>query len=193
MSRLSIPYAVADISALSRSLRGELERLGRIPSHLELLNMLARSAGHANYQHLRAGAQPAPSPIPPRKAAPEPDLRLVERAANHFGPDGQLLRWPARDKQVQLCLWVLWSRIPAGHAFSEAEIGGLLNDWHSFGDHALLRRALFDARLVDRTVDGREYRRIEQPPPPELRPLLALIAARLPAQRGEPHRAKAPT
>jgi hypothetical protein len=176
MSRTPIPFAAADMSALSRALRSELLRLGRVPSHLELLNMLARSSGHANYQHLRAGAEPRERPVAARSSAPEPDLLLVEKAANHFGPDGRLLRWPARDKQVQLCLWVLWSRIPAGRTCTEAEIGRLLNRWHSFGDHALLRRALFDARLVDRTVDGREYRRIEQTPPPELRPLLGRIA-----------------
>jgi hypothetical protein len=37
---------------------------------------------------------------------------------------------------------------------------------------------MFGWKLIDRTQDGREYRRIEQPPPPELSPLLARFSAR---------------
>jgi hypothetical protein len=51
-----------------------------------------------------------------------------------------------------------------------------LNRWHVFGDPAVLRRALFEASLVDRTLDGRQYRRIEQKPPVELGPLLARVS-----------------
>ena len=40
---------------------------------------------------------------------------------------------------------------------------------------AMLRRDLFDSRLVQRTRDGREYRRIEQKPPAELKLLLSRI------------------
>lgn len=178
MPRLSIPYAVADLSALSSTLRAELERLGRMPGHLELLNMLARAGGFANYQHLRAQAQAAARLTATPAIATPPDLALVEKVSRHFDAEGLLLRWPARIKQVNLCLWVLWSRLPAGAVFSDAEISDLLRDWHSFGDHAVLRRALVDARLVDRTVDGREYQRIEQPPPPELSALLAHLKAR---------------
>ena len=39
----------------------------------------------------------------------------------------------------------------------------------------LLRRALYDFKLVDRTVDGREYRRIDQTPPRELAALPELL------------------
>jgi hypothetical protein len=42
-----------------------------------------------------------------------------------------------------------------------------------------LRRALIGWRLVQRNQDGTDYRRIEQKPPAELRPLLA----RLPNQQ----------
>ena len=169
MPRSPLPYAVNDVSALARSLRAGLDKLGRVPSHVELLNLLARGAGYGNYQHFRAG-QPAPAAAD--SATPAPDLPRVERAARHFDAEGRLIRWPARANLQELCLWVLWSRIPAETVFDEREISDLLSLWNGFDDHALLRRALFDLRLVDRTIDGREYRRIEQPPPPELQPLL---------------------
>jgi hypothetical protein len=167
MPRSQLAYQVADVSAAARSLHQQLRKLERLPSHLELLNMLARAAGYRNFQHFRGGAMPGELPASP-PAAPTIDQARVDRVANHFDAAGRLLRWPARDAHARLCLWVLWSRIPAAATFSEREISELVEDWHTFGDHALLRRALVDYGLVSRTVDGRQYLRIEQPPPPEL-------------------------
>ncbi|QRK07511.1 DUF2087 domain-containing protein [Archangium violaceum] len=178
MSRLSLPYAVADISALARSLRDQLGKLGHMPGHVELLNMLARSAGYANYQHLRAQLEAQSRLAAPRAPTPAPDHERIEKVARHFDDSGRLLRWPARANQQELCLWVLWSRIPSGKVFTEQQINELLKHWHLFGDHALLRRSLFDFRLVARTTDGRQYRRIEQKPPAELSPLIEHLNAR---------------
>ena len=88
-----------------------------------------------------------------------------------------LLRWPSRESTAELCLWVLWSRIPPDEIFNERQISQLLDGWHVFGDPALLRRALYDFNFVDRTVDGREYRRLDRMPPAELAALIELIAA----------------
>jgi hypothetical protein len=66
-----------------------------------------------------------------------------------------------------LCLWVLWSRIPARRSMTEREINALLDGQHRFGDCALLRRELADRGLVTRTADGRQYTRIERQPPEE--------------------------
>jgi hypothetical protein len=60
----------------------------------------------------------------------------------------------------------------------ERGISAWLNERHTFGDAALLRRTMVTMGLVTRTQDGREYRRVEQKPPPELSPLLARIDAR---------------
>jgi hypothetical protein len=57
MPRLQLAYEVADISALARSLRDGLGKLERMPGHVELLNLLARSAGFRNFQHFRADAE----------------------------------------------------------------------------------------------------------------------------------------
>jgi hypothetical protein len=175
--RHAIPFMVADIAVLSRRLEAELKELGRPPRHLELLNMLARGAGYGNFQHFRAEAETAGKLALPVLAAP-PDLKRVTRAANYFDMAGRLLQWPSKASLAKLCLWVLWSRVPRGKVFTEQRFSDLLNGWHTFGDHATLRRAMFGWKLIDRTIDGREYRRIEQPPPPELSPLLARLAVR---------------
>jgi hypothetical protein len=176
--RDAIPFMVADVSALSRRLETELRELGRTPRHLELLNMLARGAGYGNFQHLRANMAAAGKLAAAPSTAEPPNLEQVSRAANYFDAEGRLLQWPSKPSLARLCLWVLWSRVPRGEVFTERSFSALLKGWHTFGDHALLRRAMFGWKLIDRTQDGREYRRIEQPPPPELSPLLARLSAR---------------
>jgi hypothetical protein len=176
MPRTLITYEVADVSAAAKSLRTQLGKLERPPTHVELLNMLARAAGYRNFQHFRAEATARQS----LASAGEPpvNLGLIEKSARHFDAAGRLQRWPARESQAVLCLFVLWSRSPRGESFTEREISELLDEWHTFGDHALLRRALVDYGLMSRTVDGRKYVRISQEPPAELEPLLARLAAR---------------
>jgi hypothetical protein len=180
MSRTTFPFAAHDVSILARSLSRELEALSQKPSHVQMLNMLARSAGYQNYQHFRAQAQAQDRldhpPAPPAPAVV--DLRRVERTARHFTPSGQLIRWPPKAHQRLLCLWVLWSVLPPAQVLNEAQINERLTAEHLFGDHALLRRELFDNGLVTRTPDCRQYRRLEQPPPAEAAALIRHIRLR---------------
>ncbi len=177
MSRLALPFEVADLSAFAKTLRRQLQAIGHLPSHVELLNLISTSAGYRNYQHFRATTQAAERLAEPAPLVPV-DLDLVEKVARHFDTDGSLVRWPGRTKQQVLCLWAFWSRIPPETSFTEREISDLLNDWHRFGDHALIRRSLYEYHLVQRTIDGRDYRRIEQKPPEELGALLRKIEPR---------------
>jgi hypothetical protein len=176
MSRLALPFEVADLSAFAKALRAQLLPLDKTPSHVELLNLISQSAGYRNYQHFRATSAAASRLSEPAPLVPV-DHALVEKVARHFDAEGNMVRWPGRTKQQELCLWLLWSRIPAETSFTEREISDLLNDWHHFGDAALLRRSLFEYKLAQRTIDGRDYRRIEQKPPAELTALLARLAA----------------
>lgn len=174
MSRTAIPFQSPDVSSLARALRAQLVRRDSVPGHVELLNMLARSVGCRNFQHLReqAGTPPAPDAA---AATPPIDLRAVERTRRCFSDDGRLTRWPARRGDQVLALWGLWSQLPAKQTLAEREISELLRGLHDFGDHALLRRELYEARLVSRTVDGRDYQRIEQPPPSDAAALIAQL------------------
>ena len=182
MSRTPIAFASADISALARSIKEQLAALGETPSHVQMLNMLAKSAGYRNFQHLKAEAEAAPvaaatiAPQPP-PAVPVNEAR-VTRALNYFGADGQLLSWPARTAHQELCVWALWARYPARQVMDERGISAWLNTLHEFGDAALLRRTMVTMGLVTRTQDGREYRRVERKPPPELGLLLTRLNAR---------------
>ncbi|MCB1389413.1 MAG: DUF2087 domain-containing protein [Rhodobacteraceae bacterium] len=177
MSRDLIPLSTPDLSGFARSLSRQLGAREALPSHLELLNMLARAAGFRNHQHLRAThAARTRLATPPEDEST--DFRLVERALGCFDGAGMLVRWPARRQLQALCLWALWARIPAGETLDEPRINRCLDTLHGFGDRALLRRDMIGLGLLDRSPDGRVYRRVEQRPPPEARALLARIPRR---------------
>lgn len=173
MSRTAFPLHSDDVSAFARSLREQIAGVARTPSHLELLNMLARSAGFRNFQHLRAQTDDHDRLV---ATHPEPatDYRKLEQLLRFFDAKGRLAQWPSKTSQRIPCLWVLWSRLPVRKAIGESELNRLLRSEHAFDDPALLRRELYDNRLVTRTADCREYRRLEKRPPAEA---VALIQA----------------
>ena len=180
MSRDLIPFHCNDVSALARALKGELAKFAQLPSHVELLNVLARASGHGNFQAMRAqwAARERMENPPPAAAEAPVDYVKVERLARYFDIAGRLVRWPAKHSERMTCLWVLWSRFEARAVLSGAEVGRVLEAWHLFGDRALLRRELCDQGMMKRTADGREYRRIERAPPAEAVALIRHLAAR---------------
>jgi Uncharacterized protein conserved in bacteria (DUF2087). len=162
-----MPLCVGDVSAFARTICRQLDTAGRTPGHVEMLNLLARAGGYRNFQHLRAQHEARTALDSPRPARVPVDYSLVRRLVRLFDDRGLLVRWPKKFTQRMLCLWVLWSRIPARRSMTEREINALLDGQHRFGDCALLRRELADRGLVTRTADGRQYTRIERQPPEE--------------------------
>ncbi|MBT3070858.1 DUF2087 domain-containing protein [Rhodomicrobium sp. Az07] len=188
MTRTVFPYAANDIAALARSIGRELESDSEKPGHVQLLNMLARGAGFRNFQHFRA-QQEAEAKLERGPAAPEPvDFVRVERVARYFDAAGRFARWPSKASHRDLCLWVMWSRVPAAQVMNERAVNALLNANHLFGDHALLRREMVDTGLLTRTSDCREYRRVEKRPPADAVALIRHLGTRLQADApvGEP-------
>ncbi|MEO8240778.1 MAG: DUF2087 domain-containing protein [bacterium] len=178
MTRTPLPLAIEDLSSFARALQLQLrspEPLG----HLSLLNRLARSAGFRNLQHLRASAKAGQDLAQPSKPA---DLTRVQQALRHFDAEGRLATWPSRTNIQHLSLWALWSHLPQHRSMTEPEISRLLNQWHVFGDAALLRRTLVELTLITRSPSCTDYRRREQPPPPEAVALIRHLHARPPAQ-----------
>lgn len=71
--------------------------------------------------------------------------------------EGRVKRWPKKLDEKLFVLEYLQEKLPKGVSFSEKEVDETLIRWHAFGDHALLRREMFDRYLLNRTPDGREY------------------------------------
>lgn len=173
MAREAHSLTIADLSAFSRALRAELARGMEPPGHLALMNMIARAAGFGNVQHLKAAA-----PRPPVALAAPAVPRSLAVALRGFDAGGRMARWPAKTSVQGLCLWAIWSHLPARRTLSEAEVNRVIDGWHSFGDRALIRRSLIDHRLCSRTEDGSAYRRVEVAPTADALALLTALADR---------------
>ncbi len=189
-----------DISAFAKSLRQQLaeqyrsatdpEKAGEPPSHLSLLNMLARAAGHRNIQALRATAQQpvavvkAPSKLtpvhaPPARGPSHPELsELADRALRPFDAQGRLVRWPSRHQVQRYAIWGMWLHFDSRRVYTEPEVNEVLKAHHSFGDHCTLRRELVEMKLLARSDGGRAYRKLAARPTADLLPLLRELRAR---------------
>ena len=85
MSRVALSLQIPDLSGFAKSVREQLGKLPEPPSHVEMLNLLCRSAGFRNYQHCKGvveAQQRLQLPLAP-PAAPI-DYDLIERAARQF-------------------------------------------------------------------------------------------------------------
>ena len=176
MSKDSLILPVADLSAFTRALARQFTP--DAPSHVTLMNMLARAAGFRNLQHLRAaqtaGAKLAD--VPPPEVV---DHAQVARALAQFDTAGILRQWPARRGVQILCLWALWARLPVGLSLTERQFSATLNTLHAFGDAAILRRDMVALGLIRRNADGSDYQRLESRPPSEARALIRQLASRM--------------
>lgn len=184
-ARDTVPLFTADIATFSKHLRQHLAQAGMddVPSHLTLLNLLAKSAGYRNYQTLRA-LPPVPGMAPP-EPPPQPIVvprgstlpRAARRALAHFDTAGRLMQWPTQFAVQQCAIWGLWVRLPAKRELSEKEVNRYLSERHLFGDPATLRRELVTARLLWRTQDCRVYRKEPRRPDAEVQAFLAALLA----------------
>ncbi|MDK2957570.1 MAG: hypothetical protein PWQ57_3068 [Desulfovibrionales bacterium] len=178
MSKAPLPLAIEDIAAFAKSLRRSLDSREQLPSHVEMLNLLAKAGGYRNFQHFKSRAAPTESAQPAQREEPSKvDDKLLNRLARYFDDDGKFIRWPNKFSQRMICLWVMWSKIPARTTLTEREISSLLDREHLFGDHALLRRELVDRGMVERTPDGSRYKRREIRPPAQALALLERLRA----------------
>lgn len=191
MSRDLTPLVIADLSAFARQLRLSLFEPAtprdKAPGHVEMLNLIARAAGFRNVQALKAAPPPAEVPAPrPARSAPAPLTPMAAKTLQQFDDAGRLVRWPTKYSVQKLAMWVLWTRFDGKRVYTEKEVNAILRDAHAFGDHATLRRELINHRLLTRTSDCREYRKLPARPDDEARALLHAWRQRISADRAAP-------
>lgn len=185
MTRELTPLVAADLSAFTKQLRAHLAaRLdggAGLPGHVEMLNLVARAAGHRNVQALKAAAA---KPVAPAAAhrwhgPKHPGLSAAaDRTLRVFDAQGRLLRWPPKRAEQVLALWCLWMAFDGKRRYTEREVNEVINRHHAFGDHCLLRRELVEARLLARTPGGEQYRKVAARPDEETAALLRALRAR---------------
>ncbi len=181
MPREAIPLVAPDLSAFARSLgRALAERTDpKPPGHVELLNLIARAAGHRNVQALRASHTTPTAPLAVEdRPQPLPLSANARKALQQFDSRGRLLRWPTKYSVQRLALWALWTLFDMDRVYTEKEVNAVLKAANTFGDHVILRRELVDHRLLARKSDCSEYRKLPARPEAEERALLAAWRAR---------------
>lgn len=187
--RERVPLQCDDLSQFAKTLRQQLgEHLekspGATPSHVQLLNMVARAAGHRSVQALRAQATRTQVHAPPT-AAPAvstgPTTPLGTHAAKaltQFDGHGRLSRWPYKFAVQRLAMWGLWLRFESGRTYTEREVNEILKAWTTYGDHVTPRRELVEMKLLGRKPDCSAYWKEPQRPTDDVRALLQALRAR---------------
>ena len=99
-------------------------------------------------------AEKRPSYVP----APDLDERSRKVLKSYLNADGTFREIPAPGAKLQVILHYLVAAFEPGTNYTEKEVNTLLRRFHP--DTATLRRALFDAGLVDREPDGSRYWRV---------------------------------
>lgn len=175
MTRDQIAFSVADLSLFTKALRRELQAAPKDIGHLALMNMLARSAGFRNVQHLKAAqSRVADTAL----EEPRAEAAKVQAMLRYFDQEGRLIRWPAKTSLQHLAVRVLWARVPARQDMTERAFSDMLNQWNLFGDAPILRRTMVELGLITRSADCRDYCRVEAPPSAEAREVIAVLAKR---------------
>jgi hypothetical protein len=181
MAKEATSLVVDDLSSFTRKLGQSLAARAAAksgpPSHVELLNLVARAAGFRNVQALKATPPEAP---PARAALPLSDN--ARRTLIQFDREGRLVRWPTKFTIQRMAMWVLWTRFDAKRVYRERDVNAILKAANAFGDHVTLRRELVDHRLLARKSDCSEYRKVAARPDDEVRALLAAWRARTAAR-----------
>ena len=102
----------------------------------------------------------------------------MERALRCFGGRGLFEAWPARTSIQYLCIWAIWAQLPPREIMNERQISACIDAQCSLRDAARIRRTMVEMKLLERTIDGSVYQRLERPPPPEAEALIAAVRAR---------------
>ncbi|WP_419913736.1 DUF2087 domain-containing protein [Hoeflea sp.] len=175
MTKSPVPLRADDMTVFTRALARQLGE--KSPSHLSLMNMIARAAGFQNVQHMRS-ASAAEKRLVRQKDNTFADARSVERTLHHFDEFGRLRQWPSKRSVQTLALWALWATLPASQILSEKAVNDHFSDEHLFEDAATLRRTMISCGLLTRKRDGTDYRRIEQKPPAEAKAVIRALSER---------------
>jgi hypothetical protein len=183
MSKTLFPFYSPDVSALAKSLcdlqQTRAETKSSPPTHLEMLNLLAKATGARNFQAWRAHtATAAPAPVQAGPAE-QPISPQIEKALRVFDEQARMTRWPVARPIQRLCTWYMWSKFEKRRSYGEREVNALLSPWTTFQAHVTMRRELINDGLVTREIDGSNYQRVDCAPPPEARQFLKILSARV--------------
>jgi hypothetical protein len=86
-------------------------------------------------------------------------MKESDRVGKFLDDQGKVKIWPSRrNRKNQLeVLRYLSTKFEPNVFYTEKEVTKLIDENHTFHDPAMLRRELFEAKLLDRKLDGSAY------------------------------------
>ncbi len=89
-------------------------------------------------------------------------MEIPKEIKQFFDAEGRLKQLPGKfGKKVKAVEW-LGGFFEMDRKYAGKEVDELLEEHHTFGDPATLRRELIMNKILDRSPDGREYWKINQ-------------------------------
>lgn len=70
---------------------------------------------------------------------------------------GKIKQIPVPNRTKIPVLAYLTGKFEEDRIYSEKEVNGIINEWHTFEDYFILRRLLIDYNLLKRTPNGEKY------------------------------------
>lgn len=86
-------------------------------------------------------------------------MEKPKQLMGYLDDQGRFDRFPGKrqkKKQALMLQFLAYQFVP-GRKYTEKEVNETLNQHHSFGDPATLRRLMFGSGLLNRTLDGKSY------------------------------------
>lgn len=83
--------------------------------------------------------------------------RITDQLRRFLDEEGRLTAFPAKRRMKLEALRYLASKFEQGAVYTEKECNAVLNQWHTFGDPATLRRELYNLKWMDREPSGKAY------------------------------------
>ena len=77
--------------------------------------------------------------------------------AQFLDSEGRITQWPRKQKVKIAVLAYLSEKFQPDCMYTEQQVNAICKQWHTFGDHFLLRRELVDNDLLSRERDGSRY------------------------------------
>lgn len=83
--------------------------------------------------------------------------RVFQELKAFFDDEKRLTVLPAKRKKQLMGFWWIASQLSEDGVWNERELNAVLNNLHTFGDPALIRRTLVDLGVLDRDPFGTRY------------------------------------
>jgi len=80
-----------------------------------------------------------------------------EKLAPYYDDNGRLVQYPSKKPLREQALAKIAECLEYGRTYAEKEINDIIIKNIAFDDHALIRREMYQMRLIDRKADGSEY------------------------------------